>query len=311
MPSKAPTLPAKGAGKAKKASATQDIPQFITLEDGSQVPIKIPPGMPAEQAAAVVEYLTSNPAAAKAAFEQAQRVMRASPAMAAAMMNQAPQAAPMGPDVFAALKDDPELSGVFEDVKANGAEALEKYWDDTDLMSKISSKLRAMQLGRQQLAGAAAGAAAEGAAAGAGGAPVKHAAAAPARTVETLHDAARWGDAAAAGKLIEAGADVNGRNDRGIPALGVAVGFNQRELVQLLLDSGADVGAADGRGSTALHYAAGYGRREVAELLLRAGADLKAANAAGQQPIDVAKLNGEKRMVEFLKEQGASLKAGK
>lgn len=37
----------------------------------------------------------------------------------------------------------------------------------------------------------------------------------------------------------------------------MAVGFNQRELVQLLLDSGADVGASDDKGSTALHYAAG------------------------------------------------------
>jgi hypothetical protein len=47
------------------------------------------------------------------------------------------------------------------------------------------------------------------------------------------------------------------QNDKGIPALGVAVGFNQKEIVQLLIKRGADVGAADGRGSTALHYAAG------------------------------------------------------
>jgi hypothetical protein len=73
-------------------------------------------------------------------------------------------------------------------------------------MSKISSKLRTLQLTtpQQQDAGAAAG---EGAAA----APVKAAAAAPARKIETLHDAAKWGDVEAATKMIEAGADVNGK----------------------------------------------------------------------------------------------------
>jgi ankyrin repeat protein len=47
------------------------------------------------------------------------------------------------------------------------------------------------------------------------------------------------------------------QNDKGIPVLGIAVGFNQREMVRLLLDRGADVAAADAKGSTALHYAAG------------------------------------------------------
>jgi hypothetical protein len=51
-----------------------------------QVPIKIPPGMPTAQAQALVAYLKSNPAAAKAAYEQAQMVMH-NPAMAHAFAN--------------------------------------------------------------------------------------------------------------------------------------------------------------------------------------------------------------------------------
>jgi hypothetical protein len=39
---------------------------------------------------------------------------------------QLPAAAPAGEDVFNALKDDPELAEVFEDVKANGVAALQK-----------------------------------------------------------------------------------------------------------------------------------------------------------------------------------------
>jgi hypothetical protein len=83
------------------------------------------------------------------------------------------------------------------------------------------------------------------------------------------------------------------QNERGITPLGVAVGFNRTELVQLLLDSGADLAMVDGQGNTVLHYAAGYGRKEVAELLLMSGADMDATNKAGQKPQDVAKVNGE------------------
>ncbi|KIY94695.1 hypothetical protein MNEG_13268 [Monoraphidium neglectum] len=251
MPSKAPTLPAKGKKAAPTTAATLPVlsAQYITLEDGSQIPIKVPPGMPADQALAVVEYLKNNPEAAKQAWQQAQMVMRTMPGAAQALTGQLPAAAPAGEDVFNALKDDPELAEVFEDVKANGVAALQKYWEDTDLMSKISSKMRAMQISKQQQqqAGDAAAPAAAAAAAKGGAA---------ARKVETLHDAARWGDVEAAGKLIDGGADVDGKNDKGIPALGVAVGFNQKEIMQLLIKRGADVGAADGRGSTALHYAA-------------------------------------------------------
>ena len=53
-----------------------------------QVPIKVPAGMPAEQAMAVIDYLKANPEAAKAAWQQAQAVMRGSPAMAAALAGQ-------------------------------------------------------------------------------------------------------------------------------------------------------------------------------------------------------------------------------
>ncbi len=45
------------------------------------------------------------------------------------------------------LKEDPELKPIFDDIEANGAAAMEKYWNDTDLMSKISQKMSAMNLG--------------------------------------------------------------------------------------------------------------------------------------------------------------------
>merc|ERR1711957_1039399 len=38
-----------------------------------------------------------------------------------------------------ALSNDPQLKEVFEDIKKNGMSALEKYWNDDELMKKINA----------------------------------------------------------------------------------------------------------------------------------------------------------------------------
>ncbi len=45
------------------------------------------------------------------------------------------------------LKDDPELKEVFQDIESSGPTAMEKYWNDTDLMSKIAKKMSALNVG--------------------------------------------------------------------------------------------------------------------------------------------------------------------
>mmetsp|Transcript_32341 Transcript_32341/g.73705 ORF Transcript_32341/g.73705 Transcript_32341/m.73705 type:complete len:179 (-) Transcript_32341:188-724(-) len=42
---------------------------------------------------------------------------------------------------LADLQNDPELKPIFEDIKKNGMGALEKYWDDQELMAKISKAM--------------------------------------------------------------------------------------------------------------------------------------------------------------------------
>lgn len=42
---------------------------------------------------------------------------------------------------LADLQNDPELQPIFEDIKKNGMGALEKYWDDQELMAKISKAM--------------------------------------------------------------------------------------------------------------------------------------------------------------------------
>jgi ankyrin repeat protein len=47
------------------------------------------------------------------------------------------------------------------------------------------------------------------------------------------------------------------QNEKAVTALGIAVGFNRKEVVELLIEKGVDVMQVDGKGNTVLHYAAG------------------------------------------------------
>lgn len=308
MPGATPALPAqkKGGARApqpkKSASSTKTLPilqaQCITLEDGTQVPIKIPPGMPPQQAQQLVEFLRSNPEAAKAALAQAQSIMGSSglPSLLT-NMNQKNYATQQNAETYSVLKDDPELKHVFEDIEKTGPSALQKYWDDTDLMTKIAAKLREAKLSGPSAATE----------------EPPQAPATPDREqgAPTLHDLAKKGDLQGARDLIDqGGVNIDGMNERGVTALGVAVGFNKIDMVRLLLDAAADVMARDSKGSTALHYAAGYGRKEVAVLLIERGAQMDALNDAKQTPLHVAQLNGEKGMVMYLKAKMKKESAG-
>ena len=48
--------------------------------------------------------------------------------------------------IFEVLNGDPEFKHVLDDIKANGPEAMNKYLDDTELMIKVSEKLKAAGL---------------------------------------------------------------------------------------------------------------------------------------------------------------------
>jgi len=246
--------------------------------------------MPPVQAQALLEYLRQNPEEAKKFHSQAQQILK-NPSLASAFLNmqnaaQAPMQSPEMAEKFAALKDDEDLKPVFEDVLANGPQAFAKYWDDTELMGKISAKMRAMGLSPPGPQGAAAGAEPK----------------APAGPPTTLHAAAKAGDVEALNKLVEEGKDVDEPNERGVSPLGIAVGFNRIEVIKALLAKGAKVDATDSQGNTAMHYACGYGRKDAAEVLAGVDADLEPKNKAGQTPRDVAGMNKEKAMVEWVKE---------
>ena len=109
---------------------------------------------------------------------------------------------------------------------------------------------------------------------------------------------------------LQKGADVNERGWRDHTALEYAIDHNNSEVVGLLLNAGADVDLKDDDGKTALHHAVGYyhpeyyGYRsadpEIVKLLLKHGADVNVRDADGQTPLELAE-------IEIIDEQGRIL----
>jgi outer membrane protein assembly factor BamB len=96
---------------------------------------------------------------------------------------------------------------------------------------------------------------------------------------EALWAAVRSGDPKAVAAALDAGADVNARNEYGVTALWIAASKGKPAVVGLLLDRGADPNARDGIWyETPLSLAVGSDHDEAVKLLLKAGAkDVDAA----------------------------------
>lgn len=100
--------------------------------------------------------------------------------------------------------------------------------------------------------------------------------------------------------LVRHGADVNRESGpgRGTP-LHMAARRGHRMLTEALLDAGADIDARDSKGVTPLMRAVNCGKTEVVRLLLERGADWQIADKEGALPMDAAR---RPEIVELLRE---------
>jgi len=88
-----------------------------------------------------------------------------------------------------------------------------------------------------------------------------------------LITAAALGKPEAAQILIDAGAELNYKNEDGSTALHTAIAFSRSEIAEMLIDAGTDLNIKNNDGSTALHTAAFFCNAAIVETLLEKGAD--------------------------------------
>ena len=95
----------------------------------------------------------------------------------------------------------------------------------------------------------------------------------PADDATPLHRAAHEGDAAAVGRLLNAGGDVDAATRHGVTPLALASAGGHAAVVETLLDGGASPNRPSPRGETPLMVAARAGVVDSVTALLRHGAD--------------------------------------
>ena len=96
------------------------------------------------------------------------------------------------------------------------------------------------------------------------------------------------GDGSALEAALEAGADADACDPRGVSALALAAGKGDLAAVEILLSRGAEVDRSSAVGNSALMAAAARGHLEVVKRLLEAGADPEHKNKWGLNADDWA-----------------------
>ena len=130
--------------------------------------------------------------------------------------------------------------------------------------------------------------------------------------METLHDAARYGDTEAVEDFIAVGKDVDARDSSQRTPLHYAIAFGKgdagEEIFAMLMDANSDLTAVDEKKNTPLHYACGYGKIFAVKALLEKGCDVSAKNGTGKTPLDLVKLEAKNPIneeTELLEKLGA------
>ena len=101
-----------------------------------------------------------------------------------------------------------------------------------------------------------------------------------------IHAATFMGNLEVVDQHINAGSDLNKKDQYGSTPLTIAATFNKTEVAKALIDAGADVNMQSADGSTPLHTSAFFCRIEIVEALLEKGADKTIRNSYGSTPLE-------------------------
>lgn len=261
--------------------------ESLKLSDGSSMDIARVPGIDDATWGEVRTYLEGNPDVAKSLqnFSKNPDAMRAwlqTQAIAEHYNTKLESGEAPVQERMKALEQDAEVAHVFEDIKTNGIQAAMKYYQDEELMMKISQKMGGLPQELQPT--------------------LKKID----ETPLSIHEAAKMGDLKAVQDYLEKKKQpLDVQDPKGITPLGYAIGANKIAVVKMLLDKRANPFSVDSSGNGGLHYAAGYGRKELVEYLVKTGSSVNQSNAKGETPLAVATTNQHIAVVQLLQAHGA------
>jgi serine/threonine-protein phosphatase 6 regulatory ankyrin repeat subunit B len=109
--------------------------------------------------------------------------------------------------------------------------------------------------------------------------------------------------------LLDNGADMNAKDEKGNTALFHASGRGHAEIVEMLLDNEADMNAKDKNGQTALIEASEKGHAEIVVMLLEKGVNMNVDDNHVKVALITASGRGHKRVVEVLLDKGVDVNA--
>jgi len=113
--------------------------------------------------------------------------------------------------------------------------------------------------------------------------------------------AAEQGDIEAVKQHLDAGTDVNAKDEKGWAPLHFMSVAGNKEIAELLINSGAVVHANTDTGWTPLHLA---DNKEIAELLIAKGTNVNAKNNGGETPLDWAIKRKHTETADLLRKHG-------
>ena len=117
----------------------------------------------------------------------------------------------------------------------------------------------------------------------------------------SIHDAVKEGKIDVVKQRLEAGTDVNAKDEKGWALLHFMAVAGNKEIAELLINSGAVVHANTDTGWTPLHLA---DNKEIAELLIAKGANVNAKNNGGETPLDWSIKRKHTETADLLRKHG-------
>lgn len=100
-----------------------------------------------------------------------------------------------------------------------------------------------------------------------------------------IHTAAFFGNLDAIKQHINAGSDLNQKDQYGSTPLNIAATFGKTDIALVLINADANLNIKNGEGSTPLHVASFFCRKEIVKALLESGADKSMTNNFGATPL--------------------------